>query len=153
MGSNMEGKVCLVTGGTSGIGLHAAIGLAKIGAQVVLVGRSRKRGRRALELVRRASSNGSTQYLSADLSSRSEVQDLSQTVRQRFSRLDVLLNNAGGVFLRREQSADGLEMTFALNHLSYFRLSNQLIDLLKESAPSRIVNVSSAAHLKGGSES
>ena len=144
---SMAGKVVMVTGATSGIGEAAARALARKRARLVIVGRSGQRCQTAADAIRRETGNPEVEFLVADLSSQAEVRRLAQEFRQRHSRLDVLINNAGAFFLRRESSADGIEMTFALNHLAYFLLTNLLLDLLKASAPSRIVNVSSAAHL------
>jgi NAD(P)-dependent dehydrogenase (short-subunit alcohol dehydrogenase family) len=90
--------------------------------------------------------NQKVESLLADLSSRQQVRELAQRFREHYHRLDVLVNNAGGIWMKRQETADGLEMTFAVNHLAYFLLTNQLVDLLRASAPSRVVNVSSRAH-------
>jgi NAD(P)-dependent dehydrogenase (short-subunit alcohol dehydrogenase family) len=142
----MEGKVCLVTGATGGIGLVTARELARRGAHVIGVGRFQERCTRAVRLIREETDVSSVDYLVADLSWQSEIHGLAASVRGMTRRLDVLVNNAGGIYLKRELSADGLEMTFALNHLAYFLLTNLLLDLLKASAPARIINVASAAH-------
>jgi NAD(P)-dependent dehydrogenase (short-subunit alcohol dehydrogenase family) len=145
-GELMEGKVCLVTGASGGIGLVSASELARQGARVIGVGRSRERCDSAVRQIRDRTGSRSVEYLVADLSSQKEIRDLASEVRAATDRLDVLLNNAGGVFVRRRESVDGLEMTFALNHMAYFLLTNLLIDLIQASAPARVVNVSSAAH-------
>jgi NAD(P)-dependent dehydrogenase (short-subunit alcohol dehydrogenase family) len=146
----MKGKVCLVTGATAGIGEVAAIELARRGARVVIVGRSPERCAATLERIRSTTGATAVESIVADLSSQAEVRKLAEQVRARCDRLDVLLNNAGGMFLDRRESPDGIELTLALNHLSYFLLTDQLLPLLKASAPSRIVNVASDAH-KGAS--
>ena len=143
----MEGKQILITGATSGIGEAAARALAKMGGSLLLVGRHSDRCQASVDRIRRESGNPRIDFLLADLSSQKEVRRLAEEYRRRYPRLEVLINNAGGIFLKREVSADGIEMTFALNHLAYFLLTNLLLDLLKSSAPSRIVNVSSAAHM------
>ncbi len=142
----MRDKVCLITGGTSGIGLHTALGLARKGARLILVGRDRERGSHALRLIEDASGGSSAGFIAADLSQAAHIQRLALEVERTCPRLDVLINNAGGLYVRRHVSSEGLEMTFALNHLGYFRLTNLLLRLLKSSGSSRIVNVSSAAH-------
>lgn len=142
----MDGKVVLITGATNGIGKVAALELAKKGALVVIVGRSPAKTQATVDEIKHASDNLSINGLVADLSSMAEVRKLADEFRQQNSRLDVLINNAGAYFSNRQVSVDGFEMTFALNHLSYFLLTNLLIDLLKASAPSRIVNVASDAH-------
>ena len=141
----MNDKVVLITGATNGIGKAAALALAKQGATVVIVGRSAAKTEETAAEIRQQSGVTVDSFL-ADLSSMAEVRRLAGEFQQRYSRLDVLVNNAGAFYAKREVSVDGYEMTFALNHLSYFLLTNLLLDLLKASAPSRIVNVSSDAH-------
>lgn len=140
----MKDKVVLITGATNGIGRVAALELAKMGARVVIVGRSREK----TEAVRQEilAAGGNADSLLADLSALDEVRRLAAEFRARYDRLDVLVNNAGAIFARRQATADGYEMTFALNHLNYFLLTHLLLDVLKASAPARIVNVSSDAH-------
>jgi retinol dehydrogenase 12 len=142
----MKGKVCVVTGATAGIGEVAATELARRGARVLVVGRSPERCAATLERIRTETGATAAESLVADLSTQAEVRRLAGEVRERCNRLDVLLNNAGGMYLDRRESADGIEMTLALNHLSYFLLTNELLPLLKTSAPARIVNVASDAH-------
>jgi NAD(P)-dependent dehydrogenase (short-subunit alcohol dehydrogenase family) len=131
----MQDKVCLVTGANAGLGKATALALAKMGATVVMVARSQARGEAALAGVRQASGSDKVQLLLADLSSMESVRQLAATVQASYGRLDVLVNNAGAMFNDRQVSVDGYEMTFALNHLSYFLLTNLLLDLLKASAP------------------
>lgn len=147
----MKGKVCVVTGATSGIGEVAAIELARRGARVLIVGRSADRCAATLERVREAAGGDPSmaESIVADLSSQAEVRRVADEIGKRCDRLDVLLNNAGGMFLSRAESVDGIEMTLALNHLSYFLLTDRLLPLLKAGATSRIVNVASDAH-RGG---
>jgi retinol dehydrogenase 12 len=146
----MRGKTCLVTGATSGIGEIAARELARLGARVIVVGRSPERCAATLDRIRGETGATEVESIVADLSWQAEVRRLADQVRERCERLDVLLNNAGGMFLDRRESPDGIELTLALNHLSYFLLTNQLLPLIKASAPARIVNVASGAH-KGAS--
>lgn len=143
---NMSGKVVLITGGTDGIGRVTAEALAQAGAAVTLVARSAQKTELVAQAIREKTGNPSIETITADLSIQSEVRRAAETFRQRHHRLDVLINNAGAVFMSRQTSQDGIEMTFALNHLAYFLLTHLLLDLLKASAPARIVNVSSAAH-------
>jgi NAD(P)-dependent dehydrogenase (short-subunit alcohol dehydrogenase family) len=145
----MQGKVCLVTGATAGIGQVAATELCRRRAHVVIVGRSSDRCAATQAMIRSAVGADRVDSLVADLSILSEVRRLAGLVRERYPRLDVLLNNAGAMFWQRSESADGIEKTFALNHLSYFALTNLLLPSLKSSAHARIVNVASDAH-KGG---
>src|SRR6266545_68115 len=145
----MNGKICLITGGTNGIGKSTAQGLARMGATVVIVGRNAQKTSRVVEEIRAASGNKNVDSLLADLSSQQEVRRLANDFKSKYSHLHVLLNNAGGFFMRRQLSVDGIEMTFALNHLAYFLLTNLLLDTIKASAPARIINVSSGAHTSG----
>jgi retinol dehydrogenase 12 len=146
--TTMQGKVCLVTGGTSGIGLVTVRELARQGARVILVGRSREKCDAVVRQVQSETGNQSVEALLADLSIQQQVHDLARQFRERSPRLDVLVNNAGGMWLERQLSADGIEMTVAVNHMAYFLLTELLLDTLRASAPARIVNVSSEAHRK-----
>lgn len=144
--TSMRGKVCLITGATSGIGLVTARELARRDAHVVIVGRDPARCDAALVHIRREATSDQVEALRADLSSQQQVRRLAQEFLDRHDRLDVLINNAGGIWFARQLTVDGLEMTFAVNHLAYFLLTHLLLDRLKASAPSRIINVASAAH-------
>lgn len=144
--ATLAGKTILVTGGTSGIGFIAAQALAEMGATVVIVGHHAARAQDAADRIQRAAGTTDVQALVADLSSMGEVRSLAEQVQQRWPRLDVLLNNAGGVFMTRQTTVDGYEHTFAVNHLAPFLLTNLLLDRLKADAPSRIITVSSMAH-------
>jgi NAD(P)-dependent dehydrogenase (short-subunit alcohol dehydrogenase family) len=145
---DLRGKVCLLTGATRGIGRAAADGLAKTELMLVLVGRDPARVEETVRAVRSVAGRGTGQVegLVADLSLASEVRRLAREFRARYSRLDILVNNAGAIFTRREETAQGIEKTLALNHLGYVLLTLELLDLLKASAPSRVVNVASEAH-------
>jgi NAD(P)-dependent dehydrogenase (short-subunit alcohol dehydrogenase family) len=145
----MYGKVCLVTGGTNGIGKATALALAKLGATVIIVGRDAQKTSRVVEEIRAASGSNTVDSLLADLSSPQEVRWLADKFKRKYTRLHVLLNNAGGFFMRRQIGGNGIEMTFALNHLASFLLTNLLLDTIKASAPARIINVSSNAHTSG----
>ncbi len=145
----MGGKVILITGGTSGIGKAAATALAGMGANVVITGRNEERGRRALQEIREESGNDGVELMLADLAVQSEVRRLAEEFREHHDRLVVLINNAGLVLSERTETPDGIEMQLAINHLAPFLLTNLLLDLLKKSAPSRIVTVSSDAHRWG----
>jgi NAD(P)-dependent dehydrogenase (short-subunit alcohol dehydrogenase family) len=143
----MYDKTVLITGSTSGIGLAAALELSRMGANVILHGRSQARCEGALaELRRRGAAGRSITYLTADLSSQGNVRELARNVIEKHGRLDVLINNAGAVFMTRRLSAEGIEMTFATNHLASFLLTDLLLPLLKTSPSARIVNVASDAH-------
>ena len=142
----MGGKVVLITGGTSGIGKAAATALAGMGATVVTTGRNEERGKRALQEIREESGNDGVELILADLTVQDEVRRLAEELRERHNQLEVLVNNAGLVLSERTETPDGIETQLAINHLAPFLLTNLLLDLLKESAPSRIVTVSSDAH-------
>jgi NAD(P)-dependent dehydrogenase (short-subunit alcohol dehydrogenase family) len=145
----MDGKVCLVTGATNGIGLEAAKALAKQGATVVLTGRDKGRLETALIAVRHAVPDAKVESLQADFASLKEVHALAEAFKARHSRLDVLLNNAGLVLHERQVTKEGFEATFGINHLAPFLLTHLLMDVLKASGPARVVNVSSDAHRYG----
>src|SRR5512136_1205815 len=147
--TTMQGKICLITGGTNGIGKSTAQGLARLGATVVIVGRNAQKTSQVVEEIRAASGNKTVDSLLADLSSQQEIRRLASDFKRNYSQLHVLLNNAGALFMQRQLSVDGIEMTFALNHLAYFLLTNLLLDAIKASAPARIINVSSDAHTSG----
>lgn len=142
----MAGRVCMVTGASSGIGRATAEGLAGLGAEVILVCRDRERGERALEEIRAATGNGAVSLRLADLSSQRDIRRLAAEVLAGGRRLHVLVNNAGVVNTRRTLTVDGIETVFAVNHLGYFLLTMLLLERLRESAPARIVNVASEAH-------
>jgi retinol dehydrogenase-12 len=144
--ANLSGKTCVVTGASSGIGLETARALAAMGASVLLVCRDPARGSVALAEVRRAGPSGAHSVVLADLSSQAEVRRAAAEILATHPRLDVLVNNAGVIMPEREVTVDGLEHTFATNHLAYFLLTTLLLDALRAAAPSRIVNVSSEAH-------
>jgi len=147
--TTMEGKTCLITGGTNGIGKSTALGLARMGATVVIVGRNATKTAQVVEAIRAASGNKNVDSLLADLSSQQEVRKVADEFKSSYAHLHILLNNVGAAFLQRQLSVDGIEMTFALNHLASFLLTNVLLDTLKASAPARIINVSSGAHTSG----
>ena len=145
----MAGKVVLITGGTGGIGKATAIGLAAIGARVGITGRDLARTEEAAAEIRAASENPAVDAFAADLSSQAEVRRLAAAVLGAYPRLDVLVNNVGGFWAHQHPTADGLEHTFALNHLAPFLLTNLLLDRLKASAPARVVTVSSGEQARG----
>ena len=149
MKDNMNGRICLVTGGTNGIGKSTAQALAGMGATVIIVGRDAQKTSKVVKEIRAASGNPRVRSMLADLSSQQEIRRLADEFKNSYAHLHVLINNAGAVFMKRQLSVDGIEMTFALNHLAYFLLTNLLLDTLKASAPARIINVSSGAHTSG----
>lgn len=147
---SLSGKTILITGATNGIGRAAALALARAGATVALVGRNRHRIDSTVAEIRRASGNEEVAGLLADLSLLSGVRQLAKEFQKQYQRLDILLNNAGAIFPQREETAEGFERIFALNHLSYFLLTHLLQELLVQSAPARVINVSSSAHHQAG---
>jgi len=145
----MQDKICLVTGANSGVGKATALGLARMGATVVMVCRNQAKGEEAQKEVQAQSGNSDVHLLLADLSSQQSIRKLVAQFQQQFSQLHVLINNAGTTLLSRRETVDGLEKTFAVNYLAPFLLTNLLLDTLKASAPARIVNVSSDSHEAG----
>lgn len=141
----MEGKTCVITGATSGIGRETALGLAARGARLLIVCRDRGRGEALLRDLREQRGRDA-ELVIADLAVQAEVRRAAGEILGKDARIDVLVNNAGIVNIRRELTPDGIEAVFAVNHLGYFLFTNLLLDRLRSSAPSRIVNVASDAH-------
>ena len=142
----MKGKTCLITGATSGIGLEAAEELARRGATLILVGRDPRRGAAALDRIKSSVPAATLALRIADLSRFGEIRRLAADLLATAGRIDVLVNNAGAFFDSHALTEDGLERTFALNHMGYFLLTDLLLARIREAAPSRIVNVASEAH-------
>lgn len=143
----MEGKNIGVTGATSGIGKQTALQLAEKGAQVILVIRSLEKCRLTKQKITAKTGNKDIHYQTADLSTLGEIHQAAEGIQEKVDRIDVLINNVGALFWNRQESADGIEMTFALNHLNYFLLTNLLLGKIKNSPVGRIINVSSGAHI------
>jgi NAD(P)-dependent dehydrogenase (short-subunit alcohol dehydrogenase family) len=142
----MKERICIVTGANVGIGKVTTLELAKMGATVVMVCRNKGKGEAAAAEIMNSTGNRSVHLLVGDMSSQADVHRVAGEFRQKFDSLHVLVNNAGGLVPTRELSTDGIEKTFAGNHLGYFLLTGLLLDMLKKSAPSRIVNVASDFH-------
>jgi len=142
----MLGKTCLITGGTAGIGKATALGLSHLGAEVVVVSRNLEKCKTAVESIQKQTGNPHVDYLQADLSSMDEIRVLAERFRRKYAQLDVLVNNVGVMNLWRQETVNGLERTFAVNHLAPFLLTNLLMDMIKANDPARVVNVSSNAH-------
>jgi retinol dehydrogenase-12 len=145
----MDIKICLITGATSGIGYETALGLARREFDLILVGRNQNKCKKVKNKIFHQAGNSNVDYFVADLSDKGQIQKLAGQIRNQYNNIDVLVNNAGAYFLKRFETIDGYEMSFALNHLNYFLLTNLLIDTLVNAAPSRIINVSSVAHKRG----
>lgn len=144
----MQGKVCIVTGANSGIGRAMSLALARMGATLVMVCRDAKKGEEALNAVRTESKNTSVSLMLADLALQSSVRNLVGEIKEKYQKLHVLINNAGVYLTKRSVTEEGIERTFATNHLGPFLLTNLLLPVIKASAPARIINVSSSAHLR-----
>lgn len=142
----IEGKYCLISGSTSGIGLATAEGLLRNGAEVTIMGRNERKAEQAIVYLRSETGEVPRDVLLADLSSLEGISDAANAYRSRQNRLDVLINNVGGFFLRHELSPDGIEMTLALNHLSYYGLTVGLVDMLRAAEAGRVIVVSSESH-------
>ena len=143
----MNGRTCLITGATDGIGKEAAIELAKKGCNLILIGRSKEKGEKVVEQIRKvAESHVDIDYFTADLMLMKEVSRVADEVSRKYPRIDILLNNVGALFTFRGVTEEGFERTFALNHLGYFLMTKKLLPLVEKSDYKRIVNVSSSAH-------
>lgn len=145
----MQGKICLVTGANSGIGKATTLGLARMGATVIMVCRDAARGEAALSEIKQKTGNNSIDLLVADLSSQAAIRSLASEFRSKYQHLHVLINNAGVYYTKRHVTVDGLEAMFAVNYLARFLLTNLLLDIIKSSAPARVINVAGAYHAKG----
>ncbi len=147
--NDLNGKVCIVTGSTSGVGLVTAKELAKMGATTVLVARDKARGKSALAEVIEYSKNDNTDLLLCDFSSQLSILAFTETFKRKYSRIDVLVNNAGLMSNERIETDSGIELTFAVNHLGYFITTNLLLNMLRDTPKSRIIVVASDLHLNG----
>jgi len=143
---SMKGKICLVTGANSGIGFETAKALARMGARVGLICRAPAKCEETKSAILQAVPDAELDSFAADLSSQAEIRRVAADITRTYPKIDVLINNAGIVENTFKRSVDGIEMTFAVNHLAYFLLTNLLLEPIKAAAPSRIINVSSAAH-------
>lgn len=146
---SMVGKTVVITGANSGIGLATAQSLAKMGASIIMVCRSKETGESALESIKKASESESVYLYTCDLSSQKQVRTLSDQLHRDLTKIDVLINNAGLISKEWRISEDGFEYQFAVNYLSHFLLTQLVVDLLRASEAARIINVSSAAHKAG----
>jgi NAD(P)-dependent dehydrogenase (short-subunit alcohol dehydrogenase family) len=145
----MKGKICVVTGSNSGIGRETALALANMGATVVMAVRNQERGQKARNEIVDRTGNNATDMMICDVSSKESIRNFAKTFTSKYDRLDVLINNAGAVFFKRQTTHDGFESTLAVDYLGPFLLTHELLLLLKSSAPSRIINVSSGLHKSG----
>jgi retinol dehydrogenase 14 len=147
--ADLAGKTVLITGATSGIGFEASVELARMGAHLLMVGRNEAKTAPKAEEVRKRSGSNRVEFLVCDFASQRQVRRLAEAFRARHDSLHILVNNAGAVFAKRTLTEDGIEATFAVNHLGYFLLTHLLLDPLVKSAPARILNVASIAHYRG----
>ena len=148
MSDQMKDKTVIVTGGNNGIGLETAVGLASLGAHVVITARNQAKGEAALADVKKRADSDNVELMLVDFASLASIRDFGEKFKTKHDRLDVLVNNAGGINTSRSETLDGFETTFGVNHLGYFLVTNLLLDMLKASAPARIVSVSSRAHVR-----
>ena len=137
---------CIITGATDGIGKQTAIDLAKLGYKLGLVGRNKEKGRSVVREIEKITGNKSIKYFNADLSVINNLRNLTDNIKNEFKSIDVLVNNAGAYFSNYKKTEEGLEKTFALNHLSYFAITHLLLNVLEAERPGRVINVASAAH-------
>ena len=147
----MQDKICLITGATSGIGKAAALKLADTGASLILLSRNEKKGEKICNQIREKN-NTQVKFYKADISSMKQVRNVSEKIKSDFNHIDVLINNAGARFDNYFKNDEGIELTFATNHLGHFLLTLSLIAMLKKSPQGRIINISSAAHANGTEE-
>ena len=145
----MTGRICIVTGSNSGIGKQTALALAKMGATIVMVVRNKIRGEKALKEIISQTGNKDVNLMISDLSSMNSIRNFTEEFKKTYSRLDVLINNAGAVFNKRQVTPEGFERTLAVNYLAPFLLTHELLNLLKNSSPSRIINLTSGLAKKG----
>jgi NAD(P)-dependent dehydrogenase (short-subunit alcohol dehydrogenase family) len=145
----IKGKICIITGSNSGIGKETAIALARMGATIVMVVRDQERGEKARTEMVKQTGNSFVDLMICDLSSMDSIRKFAEEFKKKYDRLDVLINNAGASFSKRELTSEGFERNFAVNYLGPFLLTHELLDLLKSSAPSRIINVSSGLAKNG----
>ncbi len=145
----MKGKICIITGSNSGIGKETAIGLAEMGTTIVMVVRNQERGEKVRTEIIKQTGNNSVDLMICDLSSMGSIRHFVEEFKKKYDRLDVLINNAGATFSKREVTSEGFERNFAVNYLGPFLLTHELLELLKSSAPSRIINVSSGLAKNG----
>jgi NAD(P)-dependent dehydrogenase (short-subunit alcohol dehydrogenase family) len=142
----MNGRTCLITGATDGIGKETAIGMAKNGYNLILIGRNEEKGKKVSDEIRKIADSIDIDFFTADLILMKEVSRVADEVCQKYDRIDVLINNVGAYFAFRDVTEEGFERTFALNHLGYFLMTKKLLPLVEKSDYKRIVNVSSSAH-------
>ncbi|MHA1315210.1 MAG: SDR family oxidoreductase [Candidatus Helarchaeota archaeon] len=142
----IKGKICMITGANSGIGKETARELARMGAKVVMVCRNEQRGQAALAEIQEDTGSDQVELFLADLLSQESIRKMVSSYKQKYKKLHVLVNNAGLIFYKREVTPEGYEKTLAINHLGHFLLTNLLLDMIKASAPARIITVSSGAH-------
>lgn len=145
----MNGKVCLITGASAGIGYSTALGIAKLGATTILASKNKQRGKEAEKYIIEQSNNKNVELLFVDLASISSIREFADKFNSKYHKLDVLINNAGVLYSNLVFTEDNIEMQFGINHLAPFLLTNLFMELLKEAKDSRIINVTSRFHFRG----
>lgn len=145
----MKNKICLITGATSGIGKATALMLAELGATLILLSRNEKKGEKICNQIREAKHNSNVRFYKVDISSMKEVRNVSEKIKSDYNHIDVLINNAGARFDNYFKNDEGIELTFATNHLGHFLLTLSLLDMLRKSEQGRIISISSVAHARG----
>lgn len=145
----MKDKICLITGATSGIGKATALKLAELGVSLILLSRNENKGEKICDQIKKANSNAQAKFYKVDISSMKEVRDVSERIKTDCDHIDILINNAGARFDKYYKNDEGIELTFATNHIGHFLLTLSLIEMLKKSAQGRVINVSSPAHFRG----
>lgn len=149
MAENLNNKICLITGATSGIGKATALEIAKLGATTILLCRNEKLGNQTAEEIKQKTNNQKIDLFVVDLSSQKEIKEFAEQFKQKYSQLHILINNAGVYLTKRQTTVDNLETTFAVNYLAYFLLTNLLLDVIKKCESARIINVAGSYHTKG----
>ncbi|MHA1171251.1 MAG: SDR family NAD(P)-dependent oxidoreductase, partial [Candidatus Heimdallarchaeota archaeon] len=142
----MKSKICIVTGANSGVGKETAKQLAELDAQVIMVVRNEEKGRLALEEIKAETGKTSLDLMICDFASQKSIRDFAKKFKEKYKRLDILVNNHGTMPSKKILTEDGIESAFAINHLGYFLLTNLLLDIIKTSSPARIINVCSGSY-------
>ncbi len=144
IGMDIKNRVFLITGGTSGVGKAIAMGLAGIGAKIVVISRTAESGQAAISYIKELTGNDNVDFLEADLSLQSSIRNVAEEFKRKYDNLHVLVNAAGALFFEKQMTTEGVDRAFAVNYLGHFLLTHQLLDVLKDSGPSRVITVGGA---------